>query len=168
MYFGRNADERDTIVSYALTSPVTGAAQTGLTSPTYTVALDSAPDSNGKQYAVTALGGTQTGVTASSVSSPFTVTFVKPKVFKALGKANPTTGLISNVPRNIFNLNTRHGVIPLAGQPSTNMIIRTIIEVPAGADTADAANVRAALSLHFGVAAQVSSGIGDTIVSGVM
>jgi len=155
-------------MSYALTSPVTGAAQTGLTSPTYTVAVDSAPDSNGKQYAVTALGGTQTGVTASSVSSPFTTTFIRPKTFKALGRANPSTGVISNVPRNIYNLNTRKGVIPLAGQASTNMIIRTIIEVPAGADVADAANVRAALSLHLGALAQASAGIGDTVVSGVM
>lgn len=155
-------------MSYAPTSPVTGAAQTGFTSPTYTLTADSAPDSNGKQYAVTALGGTQTGVLTSSVSQPFTVTFVKPRVFKTLGKANPTTGMISNVPRNIYNLNTRHGVIPLAGQPSTNMIIRTIIEVPAGSDVADAANVRAALSLHFGLGYQASSGIGDTVVSGVM
>lgn len=155
-------------MSIALTSPVTGAAQTGLTSPTYTVALDSAPDSNGKQYAVTALGGTQTGVNASSVSQPFTTTFVRPKVFKALGKANPTTGLISNVPRNIYNFNTRKGVLPLAGQPSTTMMVRTTIEVPAGADVADPLSVRAALSLHFGAIAQFSAGLGDTVVSGVM
>ena len=72
------------------TSPVTGAAQTGLTTPTYTFVADVAPDANGKQVAVTALGGTQVGVTPHSVASPFTGTFVRPKSFKALGQPNPT------------------------------------------------------------------------------
>lgn len=155
-------------MSFTLTSPVTGAAQTGLTSPTYTHVADVAPDINGKQVAVTALGGTQTGVTAHSVASPFTTTFARPKVFKALGKPNPVTGLIASVPRNTYKLITRKGVLPLAGQPYATMIITTTIEVPAGADTADAANVRAALSMHFGSLSQQSAGIGDSGVSGII
>jgi len=152
---------------YSPTSPVTGAAQTGFTSPTYTITADTAPDSNGKQHAVTAIGGTQTGVDVSSVSRPFTATFVKPKTLKVLGSANPVTGLISNVPRNTYKLITRKGVTPLTGQPSQTMLITTIIEVPTGSDTADAANVRAALSLHLGLLSQQSAGIGDTGVSGI-
>lgn len=152
---------------YSLTTPVTGALQTGLTTPTYTVAVDTAPDTNGKQHAVTALGGTQTVVDVSSVSRPFTVTCIKPKVLKTLGSANPVTGIISNVPVNTYKLITRKGVLPLAGQPSKTMLITTIIEVPAGSDTADAANVRAAMSLHIGALNQQSAGIGDTAVSGV-
>lgn len=153
---------------YSPTTPVTGAAQTGLTSPTYTLSTDVAPSINGKQSAVTALGGTQTGVTTHSVAAPFTVTFVRPQTFKALGRANPVTGLISSVPRNVYKTITRKGVLPLAGQPQTTMLVTTIIEVPAGSDLADAANVRAALSLHLGILAQQSAGIGDTAVSGVM
>ncbi len=155
-------------MSFALTSPITGQAQTGLTSPTYTHVTDSAPDITGKQVAVTALGGTQTGVTAHSMSSPFTLTFFRPKVFRFLGKPNPTTGLIKDVPRNSFKLITRKGVLPLAGQPYQNMQITTIIDLPAGADTADAANVRAALSAHFGALVQQSAGVGDTAVSGIV
>lgn len=155
-------------MSFALTSPITGQAQTGLTSPTYTHVSDSAPDITGKQVAVTALGGTQTGVTTHSMSSPFTLTFFRPKVFRFLGKPNPTTGLIKDVPRNSFKLITRKGVLPLAGQPFQNMQITTVIDLPAGADTADAANVRAALSAHFGAIVQQSAGIGDTAVSGVV
>jgi len=155
-------------MTFSLTTPVTGAAQTGLTSPTYTVALDTSPDANAKQYAVTALGGTQTGVTSSSVSSPFTSAMFRPKVYQGLGKPNPTTGLISRVPRNVYKVNTRKGVTPLAGQPIQNMVITTTVEVPAGADLADPANVRAALSMHFGVLAQATSGIGDTTVQGVL
>ncbi len=155
-------------MAYAPTTPVTGAAQTGFTSPTYTIGLDTAPDSNGKQYAVSALGGTQTGVVVSSVSIPFTVNFVRPKQYKILGKPNPVTGVISNVPRNVFKLITRKGVIPLAGQPSQTMLVTTIIELPAGADSADAANVRAAMSLHLGVLAQQSAGLGDTLITGTV
>lgn len=155
-------------MSFALTSPITGQAQTGLTSPTYTHVTDSAPDITGKQVAVTALGGTQVGVTTHSMSSPFTITFFRPKVFRFLGKPNPTTGLIKDVPRNTFKLITRKGVLPLAGQPFQNMQITTIIDLPAGSDTADAANVRAALSAHFGALVQQSAGVGDTAVSGVV
>lgn len=156
-------------MTMSLTTPITGAAQTGLTTPTYTIASDQAPDGNGKQYAVTGLGGTQTGVdTSSTVARPFTLTFFKPKAFKVLGKANPVTGLITSVPRNVWKFLTRKGVTPLAGQPAAIMMIETIIHVPAGADTADAANVRAALSAHIGGLTQASAGIGDTSVSGVM
>lgn len=155
-------------MSFDLTSPVTGAAQTGFTSPTYTLTADNAPDNNGKQKAVTALGGTQAGVTTHSVASPFTLTFVRPKVFRFLGKPNPTTGLIKEVPRNSFKFITRKGVLPLTGQPYATMQITTIIDVPAGADTADAANVRAALSAHIGSLWQQPAGAGDTCVSGII
>jgi hypothetical protein len=155
-------------MSFALTSPITGQAQTGFTAPTYTHVTDSAPDISGKQVAVTALGGTQTGVTTHSMSSPFTLTFFRPKVFRFLGKPNPTTGLIKDIPRNTFKLITRKGVLPLAGQPFQNLQITTTIDLPAGADTADAPNVRAALSAHFGALVQQSAGVGDTAVSGVV
>jgi hypothetical protein len=152
---------------YALTSPVTGQAQTGFTAPTYTVAADVAPDVNGKQSAVTALGGTQAGVTVHSIQSPFTVTCVRPKTFKVLGKTNPVTGLLPNVPKNSWKVITRKGVIPLAGQPASLMIVSTTFDVPAGADTASPAEIRAALSLHFGACVQQSAGLGDSLASGL-
>lgn len=154
-------------MSYSPTSPVTGAAQTGFTSPTYTISADVAPDTNGKQHAVTALGGTQTGVTVHSVAAPFTLTFVRPKILKVLGVPNVNTNVISNVPRNTYKLITRKGVLPLAGQPYQTMLITTTIEVPTGSDTADTANVRGAISAHLGTLAQQSAGIGDTAVSGI-
>lgn len=155
-------------MSYSPSTPVTGAAQTGFTSPTYTLTQDIAPDNNGKQHAVTALGGTQVGVNVHSVAQPFTCTFSRPRVFKALGKPNPTTGLVKDVPMNTYKFLTRKGVLPLSGQPYSNMIIRTEIQVPAGSDAADPANIRAALSCHIGLLSQQSAGIGDTNVSGVV
>lgn len=150
------------------TSPITGGAQTGLTSPTYTFVSDVAPDANGKQVAVTALGGTQTGVQVHSVASPFTLTFARPKAFKALGQPNPVTGRLPSVPRNTYKIITRKGVVPLAGQPAATMLVTTTIDVPAGSDSYDAANVRAALSAHIGALNQQSAGIGDTGISGIM
>lgn len=150
------------------TSPVTGADQTGLTTPTFELTADTAPDSNGKQVAITGLGGTQPGVTTHSVASPFTATFVRPKQFKMLGQPNPVTGRLPSVPMNSYGVIVRKGVTPLAGQPAKPMIVRISVDVPAGADTYDAANIRAALSLAFGLLNQQSAGVGDTVVQGVM
>jgi len=155
-------------MTMTVTSPITGGAQSGFASPTYTLTADVAPDNNGKQNAVTALGGTQSGVTTHSVAAPFTVTCIRPKSLKTLGQPNPVTGVVKNVPRNTYKVITRKGVLPLAGQPYTTMLVTTTIEVPAGADLADAANVRAALSAHIGAVWQQSAGIGDSAVSGVI
>lgn len=155
-------------MSWSLTSPITGGAQTGFTTPTYTHVADVAPDVNGKQVAVSALGGTQAGVTVHSVASPFTVTIVRPKVFKTLGPVVPNTGLVARVPKNSWKIIVRKGVTPLAGQPASLMIIKIDIDVPAGSDTADAANIRAAISAAVGALNQQSAGLGDTLVSGVL
>lgn len=155
-------------MTFALTSPVTGGAQTGFTSPTYTVVSDNAPDVNGKQVAVTALGGTQAGVTTHSMSSPFTVTWWRPKTYKVLGKPNPVTGVVSNVPVNVHKCLIRKGVIPLSGQATRVASWSSNFELPAGSDIADAPNIRAMVSLGVGVYNQQSAGVGDTLVSGLV
>lgn len=154
-------------MTWLLTTPITGAAQTGFTAPTYTLTSDVAPDVNGKQHAVTALGGTQAGVTTHSVQSPFTVTFVRPKTFKFLGKTNPVTGLLPGVPKNQWKCIVRKGVTPLAGQPASLLLAEVTLSIPAGADTADAANIRAAISALIGALSQQSAGIGDSLASGI-
>lgn len=155
-------------MSFSLTTPVTGAAQTGFTSPTYTHVTDTSPDVNAKQVAVTALGGTQAGVTVHSVAAPFTVSMFRPKNPQVLKPVNPVTGILDRVPTNTYKVITRKGVLPLAGQAYKTMLITTIIEVPAGADTADPANIKAALSMHIGSLSQQAAGIGDTTLSGVL
>lgn len=146
---------------------ITGSAQTGFTSPTYILSSDAAPDAFGIQRAVTGLGGTQTGVDSHSISRPFTLTWVRPKVYKVLDAVTGSTSRVI-VGMNRYRLITRKGVFPMAGQPSKVMVIRTEIEVPAGADIADPANIRAALSAHFGALASMSAGLGDTLVTGVV
>lgn len=147
---------------------ITGAAQTGFTTPAYTTTADQAPDMNAKQVAITAIGGTQTGVTAHSVSAPFLLSFWKPKVAAVLGKLNLLTGIYQSVPKNVYKLVTLKGVTPGVNQPTAKLIIRTEIEVPAGCDTYDAPNVRAALSAHIGMLSTASAGVGDTAINGVM
>jgi len=151
-----------------VTSPVTGSAQTSFTSPNYSIVADVAPTAQGRQYAVTALGGTQVGVDISSASRPFTLTFTKPAVLKTLQAVDPVTGLLRNVPRNVYTFIFRKGVTPLAGQASVIAIGRVSLEIPAGTDLADPANLKGMLSLMIGTLSQVSAGLGDTAISGVM
>lgn len=155
-------------MSITPSSPITGQPQTGLGSPTYTVVTDTAPTPSGKQVVVTALGGTQTGVTVHSVASPFTLNFTRPANLRVLGQPSPITNVVSNVPINNYGLLSRKGCTVLAGQAIRVMEIRTIIGVPAGADTADAPNVRAALSAHLGYLVQQSAGFGDMAINGVL
>lgn len=154
-------------MTYSLSSPVTGGAQTGFTAPTYTIVADQATELNQKAWAVTALGGTQTGVTIHSMSSPFTHSFFRPKVIRPVGLVNPVTGAVKNNPRNVFKRNTRKGVAVVSGQPVQTMFMSQVIEVPAGADVVDPANVRAAVSFDSGVLWQLASGLGDTLISGL-
>jgi len=145
---------------YALTSPVTGGAQTGLTSPTYSVVADTPPDSNAKQYAVTALGGTQTGVEVHAVDNPFTATFRRPKNLKT--SANGANA------RNNYEHLVRKGVVVDAAGTRRVMLCRIIFEVPVGAETHDPESVRACASLAVGVATANSSNLGDTLINGLM
>lgn len=155
-------------MSFNLTSPITGVVMTGFTAPTYTLVADTAPDSNGIQKAVSALGGTQAGVVPHSVAAPFTMTAWRPKAFKTLGQPNPVTGRIANVPKNVYKFVTRKGVLPLAGQPYQTLLITTTIEVPAGSDVADAPNIKAAISAHAAGLYQQGAGLGDTVLSGIL
>lgn len=154
-------------MSIAVTSPITGSAQTGFTSPSFTVSADTAPTQNGKQVVVTAASGAS-GITVGGVSSPFTINFTRPLSLKVLQPVNPVTGVLRAVPMNVYKCITRKGVVPLAGQASSTMLVETACHVPAGSDSADAVNVRAGVSAHIGALTQQSSGFGDMLINGVL
>lgn len=154
-------------MSFAPVSPITGAAVSGLTGPTYTIVADSAPNVHGKQFAISALGGTQTNVEVNSVSKPFTSTFFRPAVLRTLPQANPVTGIVKNVPLNVYKLITRKGAQPAANQSAMVARITTIIEIPAGTDTYEPEDLKALLSFHFGIGWNQASGIADTVLTGV-
>jgi len=155
-------------MSFAPSTPATGATVTGLTSPTYTLTTDVAPNINGKQYAVSALGGTQTGVDYNTVSKPFTITFFRPPQLRTLPQANPVTGVIKNVPVNTYKLITRKGAVPAVNQVSLVARMTTIIEVPAGTDTYEPEELNAMISAHAGVLWAQADGIATTVRTGVI
>jgi hypothetical protein len=156
-------------MSISLASPVTGGAQTGFTSPTYTIATDIYPGGvNGKQYAVTAVGGTQAGVRTHAVSDPFTIAFTRPGNTKVLPSPNPVTGRYGNIPNNSYSVIVRKGMNYAANQAPQIGLGRLYCEIPAGADAYDAPNVRAMNSLLIGALNAQSAGWGDTQASGIL
>lgn len=155
-------------MSLTLTSPITGGAQTGFTSPTYSHVADTAPAVNSKQYAITALGGTQTGASAHSVGSPFTVTHFRPLRLNTLPAANPITGVVKGGGRNKYRQLVRKGALAYASATPDIVVVDTTISVPAGVETYSPAEVRAAISAAIGALNQLSAGFGDTAITGVI
>jgi hypothetical protein len=157
-------------MTVALTSPVTGGAQTGFTSPTYTIVTDRPPDaSTGIQYAVTALGGTQTGVRTHSPSDPFTITIEKPRAYQSLsGLQSGLTGLYGKVGENVYTIRVRKGDNIAADNLPRLASVDCKIRIPAGGDAYDAANLRAMISMLVGSLNQFSAGLGDTLANGVL
>lgn len=155
-------------MAISLTSPVTGGAQTGLTSPTYTVVVDTPPNAYTKQWAVTALGGTQTGVDIHSAASPFTISFSKPANLRTAPMPNPVTGAMANVPRNVYGMKVRKGAKPGTNQSPQVSVLNCDFSVPAGADVVDPEDIRAATSLLLGAGWQQSANIGDLLISAIL
>lgn len=150
-------------------TPVTGGAQTGLTSPTYTLSSDTFPDTNGKQHSVSALGGTQAGVRTHSGSQYFTLAGYKPKTYKVMGPIS-NGGVLSG--NNTFGVIARTMVYPagvantsVAGKPA---IVRFEISVPSGAEVNDAPQVRALLSAAIGALWAQSSNFGDMAITNTL
>jgi hypothetical protein len=146
---------------------ITGAAITGLTSPTYTPTADVPPNAWSKQWSITGIGGTQSGVdTGASASRPWSVTFSRPQNIRQLNAVD-SNNVLRSVPMNTYVVIGRKGVTPLAGQPAKTMIQRMESSVPAGADTADIPNVKAANSCFLGALWQQAQGLVDLQLTGV-
>lgn len=154
-------------MSYIMTGAITGAAVTGLTTPSYTLTLDTSADDNTRQSAVTTIGGTQAGVNSHSVSQPFTVRVARPRTLRVLGKAN-LNGFISNVGRNTYGILIRKGVIPLAAQPYQIALARLEFEIPAGSEVADQPNLKALCSFTGGFVSANADGIFTTFSTAIL
>lgn len=153
---------------YSPTTPLTGGPQTGFTTPAFIHQADVAPDTNGKQNAITGYTGTIAGFRAHTVSDPCTFTFYRPKTPKALPSPNAVTGKYPQVPMNTYGGSVRKGVNFAANNAPAVSVFRYSADIPAGADAYDAPNVRALMSIAAGVIWQQSSGIGDTLVTGLL
>jgi hypothetical protein len=148
-------------------SAITGAAITGLTSPTYTPTADVPPNAWSKQWSITAIGGTQTGVdTGASASRPWSITVSRPQNVRQLNAVD-SNNVLRSVPMNTYVWIGRKGMTPLAGQPSKTNIHRYESSVPAGADVADIPNLKAANSCFLGALWQQAQGWVDLQTTGV-
>lgn len=151
-----------------LTTPITGTAVTGLTSPTYTVTADTPPNPYSKQFAVTAIGGTQTGVdTGTQTTRPWTITFSRPANVRQLNAVD-SNNVLRSVPNNVFTSLLRKGVTVLSGQPARVHSIRSEFVVPAGADVSDIPNLRAAYSCWSGAHVQAANNMVSLMTTGVL
>lgn len=153
--------------SWSPDASIIGGAQTSFTSPTFALVADTAPNVNGKQVAVSALGGTQGNATANSISSPFTATFSKPVIPKTVPPVNPLTGARGTVPNNKYKLVIRKGGYAAADTPVI-AIARLEIDIPAGMDAYNPDNVRSLVSFLVGILSEESADLGDTVVTGVL
>lgn len=157
-------------MAISLTSPLTGAAVTGFATPTFVLSVDTPPNTYSKQWAVTnQTGGTPitSSDTSSAASRPWTITAYRPASVKTLNAVD-STGVLRVVGFNTYGILTRKGLTPLAGQASKTGQFRSEFSVPAGADTADVPNIKAAVSSHIGACWQQSAGIADTLASAVL
>jgi len=150
------------------TSPITGGAITGFTAPTYTITADYPPNSWSQQFAVTAIGGTQAGVdTTSTVSRPWTLTVSKPQNMRQLNAVD-SNNVLRSLPRNTFGTLLRKGLTVLSGQPSQTALFRAEFVLPAGSDTADAPNIKGAVSCFVGALSQATNNLVTLFTTGVM
>jgi hypothetical protein len=146
---------------------VTGAAQTGFTTPTYTLVADLAPDVSSRQWVVTACGGTQTGARVSTAGDPFTLT-IRRSPYKPRPIANPVNGSYGNVPMNRIEVLGRKGVYIDSANTIREARIRLIAELPAGSESTDAVNIRALASMFLGQVAEEAADYGDSLISAVI
>jgi hypothetical protein len=144
----------------------TGAAQTGFTTPSYTLVMDTATEPNSRQWVVTACGGTQTGARAHTAGDPFTI-LIRRGPYRSLPAKNPQNGSYGNVPLNRVEILQRKGVYIDSANTVRNMNLRLIAEVPAGAELVDPENIRAAVSQFLGLLAEEASDYGDTLITQV-
>jgi len=156
-------------MAISITTPVTGGTQTGFTTPSFTIATDTSPAPNAKQYVVTANTGA-TGADSHTVSKPFTVTIFRPLTLRSLPSAIPATGVIpvNKIGFNKYLIKVRKGALPAPNQIPQVNTCDIVFNVAAGTDTQESANVRALASVAVGVLNQVSAGIGDTLVTGAL
>jgi hypothetical protein len=153
---------------FSPSSPVTGAAVTGLTSPTYTLTSDTPVNSNSKAYAVTALGGTQTGVDVHAASKPFRLYASRPANIRSAPLPNPVTGAIPTSPRNVYVIGVDKGAVPVSGQASQIARIRAEFSIPAGTDVNEPEELLAMVSLFAGAVWAQADGIAQLCKNAVL
>jgi hypothetical protein len=128
---------------------------------------DTTVEPNSRQWVVTALGGTQTGVRPHTAGDPFTI-LIRRSPYKARPAKNPVNGSYGTVPKNRIEILQRKGVYIDSSNTVEVMNLRLIAEIPAGAESNDAVNIRAAVSSFLGLLTEESADYGDTLITAII
>lgn len=145
----------------------TGGAQLGLTTPTYTYTTDVAPAANARQYVVTTLGGTQTGVRTHTAGDPFSLRVTR-QPYKALPAKLQNGMYAGNVPLNKTEWLLKKGLKIDSSGTIRAGYWRVSAEIPAGAESNDDINIQAMTSFIIGILSEESADVGETIKTGVI
>jgi hypothetical protein len=149
------------------TSPVVGqTGVTGLTNPTFTLVEGTPPVSNAREFIVTTLGGTQTGVETHTQANPFVITAYRPTAYQPLGDLNGA-GFPSKFPKNTYSVVTKKGTEVYSGIRRI-ATIKSIVEIPAGAEIQDPESVSAMLVMHAAVLQVNAAAIRDSLITGAI
>lgn len=151
-------------------SPITGSAITGLTSPTYTIIEDNPPDTNSKAWVVTALGGTQAGVSVHKNEMPFKVIAKRAARIKTPGARSATTGMYLQGGKNEYSFKFIKGSNVLAafgGAQYDNILGEVKLSIPAAIGN-DSAQLDALFSFMGGFINATLQGLRDTTGNSVL
>lgn len=152
---------------FTIPASVTGTGQTGFTSPTYTLTQGTAPTQAGKQGLVTALGGTQPGVSVNSPLIPFRLNLITPlNIRSAAPQRSNANQLIANNRNKWLFIGAKGGLLIPASNIYGQMDVKFECNIPAGMETASPAEIRAFWSLFGGWASSKSSEWAETMIAG--
>lgn len=119
--------------------------------PVFTLGADTIPAGNAKRWQVTAITNALAGVTTSTVQVPFTLQVSRPNKVKTLSVPLTSGGRIAQVPKNQYRVRINKGCKVNAVSGQTDIAsAQIILDIPAGAETADAANIGALLQALTG------------------
>jgi len=127
-----------------LIGPTPAVTAGSLTLATYTFASDMNLDGRTRAYVVSALGGTQTGVTVNTIDKPKQVLFKRPPAFRSPSGFNASANRFTTVPRNTFKVLGKYGVNVTSNQIEM-ATFNLDLNIPAGAVAQDRASVDAAI-----------------------
>jgi hypothetical protein len=99
-------------------------------------------------------------------SNPFRITMYRPAVYKLLGDLN-AAGIPSKFPQNVYSVVTNKGLEVYSGIRRLGSI-KTIIEIPAGAESQDPESISAMYVMHSAALHVNAAAIRDALVSGTI
>lgn len=133
-----------TFMSILLTGPTTASTTPVITGGTYTFVPDLPADNRSRVAVISAVGGTQTGVSIHTAEAPKQFITKRPASIAQPSGFNTTTGRYSKVPKNVTRVIFRGSAKVSANQWEV-IPITLDLPIPAGAESFDRANVDASV-----------------------